>query len=305
MNLRELQYVVALADHGNFARAAAACYVSQPTLSTQLKKLEQYLGVQLFERTKKRVLPTAAGKEIITQARVVLADIERLKALARGAVDPFAGDVQLGVIPTLGPYLLPHVLRNLRSTYPRLRLYVRELQTALLLQELRDGKLDLVLLALPIEARGLCVQPLFHEPFLLALPPGHPLARRTRVRQAELAGERLLLLEEGHCLRDQALALCGARGAAEDEGLRATSLETLRQMVASGVGTTLMPALAAEAGRMDKRLLVFRAFAAPAPRRTIGAAWRQGFARETVARALADLIRRYAPAGVVPAKQAQ
>lgn len=301
MTLRELRYVVALADTGNFARAAEACHVSQPTLSTQLKKLEEYLGVQLFERTKKRVLPTTAGREIIAQARAVLEAADRLIVLARGAADPFAGLFHLGVIPTLGPYLLPHLLPHLRAAHPKLTIYVREDLTANLLEQLRAGKLDAILVALPVDDKGLTIEPLFREPFLFALPAGHRLAARKKIRQEELAEEHVLLLEEGHCFRDQALAVCGTRRQGEED-FRATSLETLRQMVATGVGTTLMPALAAQVGAIGKRLIEFRPFAAPEPGRVIGLAWRREFAREPLLRALVALIREKLPPKVHPVR---
>lgn len=297
MNLRDLRYLVALADSGNFARAAGACHVSQPTLSMQIKKLEDELGVQLFERTSKRVVATAAAKEIIAQARVVLAETDQLRALARGAVDPFVGALRLGVIPTLGPYLLPHLLPKLRAAYPQLRLYVREALTAELLAQLRAGKLDAGLVALPIDDHGLENAPLFREPFVAALPASHPLAKKKKLRQSDLAGEQILLLEEGHCLRDQTLAVCGARRGAEDD-YPATSLETLRQMVAAGIGITLMPALATRTSAIGKRLMVFRPFADSTPNRLIALAWRRGYARVAVLRALAATTRSALPADV-------
>lgn len=298
MTLRELRYVVALAEHGNFARAARACHVSQPTLSAQLKKLEDYLGVRIFERSNKRVAATAAGEALIAQARAVVEAADRLKLLAQGSQDPFAGPLALGVIPTLGPYLLPHVLPRVKSAYPKLRLYLREGLTADLLQQVHAGKLDLVLAALPVELKGLQSAALFWEPFWLAAPPNHALARKKTVNAADLTGENVLLLEEGHCFRDQALAACGARRSRDREDFQATSLETLRQMVASGVGVTLMPALAVKAGALSQRLLRFRPFSRPAPGRTLAALWRPGSAAAPAARALADLIRAHLPPGV-------
>lgn len=301
MNLRDLRYLVALAEAGNFARAADACHVSQPTLSMQIKKLEEHLGVRLFERTSKRVVPTTAAKEIIAQARVVLQETEQLRALARGAADPFAGPLRLGVIPTLGPYLLPHLLGKIHATYPQLKLYMREALTADLLGQLRASRLDACLVALPIEDQGLETEPLFREPFWAALPAHHTLAKKKKLRQADLNGEHVLLLEEGHCLRDQTLAVCGARRGGEDD-YPATSLETLRQMVAAGVGITLMPALAARASVIGKRLLVFRPFADSTPNRLIALAWRRGYGRTSVLRALAELTRSALPDAVTPTK---
>lgn len=297
MNLRDLRYLVALADSGNFARAANTCHVSQPTLSMQIKKLEDQLGVQLFERTSKRAVPTAAAKEIIAQARVVLAEADQLRALARGAGDPFTGPLRLGVIPTLGPYLLPHLLPKIRAAHPQLRLYMREALTAELLAQLRASKLDACLVALPIDEHGLEHEPLFREPFMAALPAQHPLAKKKKLRQADLIGEQILLLEEGHCLRDQTLAVCGARHGSDDD-YPATSLETLRQMVAAGIGITLMPALATRTSAIGKRLLVFRPFADSTPNRLIALVWRRGYARAPVLHALASLTRTALPHNV-------
>ena len=304
MTLQDLRYVVTLAETRNFARAAKACYVSQPTLSTQIKKLEDELGLALFERTNKRVMPTPAGFELIVQARVVLEEAEKLQQMAQQALDPMAGPLRLGVIPTLGPYLLPHLVPQLRADYPRLSLYIREDLTANLIERLRSGALDAILLALPIQTDGLELIELFREPFVMALPKDSPLAGKSEVMETDLMGVQLLLLEDGHCLRDQALAVCGwpqPRGA---EDFRGSSLETLRQMVAAGVGCTLLPALAADAAGTggtklaSDRLIELRPFAAPVPSRTIGLAARRGFPRLEMVRAFAELTKRHAPQGV-------
>ena len=285
MTLQDLRYVVTLAATRNFARAAEACFVSQPTLSTQIKKLEDELGLVLFERTNKRVMPTSAGVELIAQARVVLEEAEKLRQMAQQALDPMAGPLRLGVIPTLGPYLLPHLVPQLRANYPRLSLYLREDLTGNLIERLRTGSLDAILLALPIQTDGLELIELFREPFVMALPKDSPLAGKSEVMETDLMGVSLLLLEDGHCLRDQALAVCGLPQPRGTEDFRASSLETLRQMVAAGVGCTLLPALAAdttEAGGMklaSERLIELRSFAAPVPYRTIGLAARRGFPR--------------------------
>ena len=310
MTLQDLRYVVTLAETRNFARAAKACYVSQPTLSTQIKKLEKELGVALFERTNKRVVPTPAGTDLIAQARVVLEEAEKLQQMAQQALDPMAGPLRLGVIPTLGPYLLPYLVPQLRADYPRLSLYLREDLTANLIERLRGGSLDAILLALPIHTDGLELIELFQEPFVMALPKGSPLAGQSEVMETDLMGVPLLLLEDGHCLRDQALAVCGLPQPRGAEDFRASSLETLRQMVAAGVGCTLLPALAADdavgVGReklastklAGKDLIELRPFAAPAPYRTIGLAARRGFPRMEMVRAFAALIKRHAPHGV-------
>jgi LysR family hydrogen peroxide-inducible transcriptional activator len=217
-----------------------------------------------------------------------------------------SGPIQLGVIPTLGPYLLPHLVPHLRADYPRLRLYLREALTAMLVERLRTGMLDAILVALPIHADGLEIIELFREPFMLALPTGDPLAQKTAVVEADLADASLLLLEDGHCLRDRALAVCGfpAHGS---EDFRASSLETLRQMVAAGMGCTLLPALAARSVSPTEALIELRPFANPAPSRVIGLALRRGFPRMDMGLAFAAFIRRYAPAGVtvIPAPEAR
>lgn len=246
MTLQELRYLVALAETGHFGQAAEACFVSQSTLSTGLKKLEDYLGATLFDRSLKRVTPTPIGREIVESARTILQEAERIRELARHIGDPMARTLQIGVIPTLGPYYLPHALIQVREAYPNLRLLLREVMTPHLLAQLHEGKLDAGLLALPIDEEGLTVAPLFTEPFLAAVPAEHKLAKKAKIGLDELSQANLLLLEEGHCLRDQALEVCGLQGLASEE-VRATSLETLRQMVAMGIGVTLLPKLACTA----------------------------------------------------------
>lgn len=305
ITLRELHYMVAVADHGHFAKAAESCFVTQPTLSTQLKKLEDYLGVQIFERSKRGVMPTAAGEEIIAQARVVLAEAHKLVDVARQAADPYAGPLRLGVIPTLGPYLVPRVLPALRANYPQIKLYVREDLTRSLLQALKNGELDAALLAMPIREGELSVRSLFQEPFVLALPEAHPLLAKPLVDQADLLDQRLLLLDEGHCLRDQALSVCGHSQHGVDEDVRGTSLETLRQMVAAGIGVTLMPYLATErgvghgnGGPTAADLVHWRTFAEPVPTREIGIVWRRSYTRASVIDAFCTLILEVIPASM-------
>jgi LysR family transcriptional regulator, hydrogen peroxide-inducible genes activator len=300
MTLQELRYLVAVADEGHFARAAETCHVSQSTLSIQLKKLEDYLGVVLLDRSQRHVAVTPIGEQIIARARRVLEEIANIREVAGGAEDPMAGTLQLGVIPTLGPYLFPHLLPAIHTAYPQLKLLLREDLTAHLLAQLRGGKLDAALLATPVPSDGLDVETLFTEPFLLALPAGHRLARRKRIQPTDLAGENLLLLEEGHCLRDQALDVCTGARSEQREEVKATSLETLRQMVAMGVGCTLLPALAVpdDAAAASLRMVATRPFCDPAPARTIGIVWRHHFAREQTVKGLAQLIRAHAPHGV-------
>ena len=299
MTLQELRYLVAVAEEGQVARAAERCHVGQPTLSTQLKKLEGTLGVQLFERGPRGLTPTAAGAPIIAQARIVLEEVQKLREFARTAQDPMAGTLRVGVIPTLGPYLLPHLLPAIRKTYPKLRLLLSENLTAQLIEALRGHMLDCALIALPVTPEGLETMELFREPFELALPAGHGLAKKKRVQPQDLADENLLLLAEGHCLRDQALDVCGAAMRASREEVQATSLETLRQMVAAGIGCTLLPRLSTLGGaRPDKRLIELRPFASPEPARLVGLVWRVRSARAVAARRFGELIRAHLPDGV-------
>lgn len=293
INFRDLRYLVAVADYGHFGRAASACYVSQPTLSTQIKKLEHYLGVQLIERTNKQVMLTPTGRSIADRARRILNDVAEIVDQARAAGDPMAGDLRIGLIPTVGPYLLPHLVPALASATPSLRPLLYEEQTRHLLDDLHRGDLDAAVMAVPVEDEGLNHTSLFHEPFYLAMPGDHALARREAIDLGDLEAESLLLLEEGHCLRDQALDVCSMVGAREEVSFRATSMETLRQMVAAGLGMTLLPALAAhtEAGGEPGQGMTLRPFRARAPERELALFWRKGAAREPAINAVADVIR--------------
>ena len=291
MNLRDFRYLVALADERHFGRAAQRCHVSQPTLSAQLRKLEEYLGVPLVERQPRRVTLTEAGTRVVERARRLLLEADAIVELTRTDRDPLSGALKLALIPTVGPYLLPHVARRLRRDLPRLKLMLYEYQTAPLLERLRSGELDLGILALPVPLDGLEAQALYEEPFTVAVPAGHPLAARDRVKLEDLKGETLLLLEDGHCLRDQALDVCSRVKVHEDQDYRATSLETLRQMVAAGHGVTLMPQLATESQAGPTRGLRFKPFVKPAPARTIGAVWRKSTTRGPAIEAVADSIR--------------
>ena len=274
MTLQELRYIVALADAGHFGRAAEACHISQSTLSTQVKKLEDFLGVILFDRSLKQVSLTPVGREIVASARLILDEASRIRELARQTGDPMERTVNLGVIPTLGPYYLPHVLTLLHGTYPKLRLLLREEMTPHVLAHLADGKLDAGLLALPINDANLEVIPLFKEPFLAAVPANHRLANAEKVKVSELVEAGLLLLEEGHCLRDNALEACHLDGL-QNEEISATSLETLRQMVGMGLGVTLIPVLASGGTTADVTQVALRPLAAPGASRTIGLVWRK------------------------------
>jgi LysR family transcriptional regulator, hydrogen peroxide-inducible genes activator len=294
LKLKDLRYLVAVADQRHFGRAAARCFVSQPTLSAQLKKLEQSLGVQLIERAPNNVSLTPAGREIVARARRILEASEEVVALARSQRDPLAGRLALALLPTIGPYLLPRVLPAIRKSLPRLELRLYEYQTAPMLERLHGGELDVGILALPVELGGLEARELYREPFTVALPEHHPLAAHDSVRVADLKGEKLLLLEDGHCLRDQALEVCSRAGVREQQDFRATSLETLRQMVATGAGITLLPELAGRGAYRSARGVVLRPFARPAPVRHVGALWRKTSARRAAVDALTRVIAEHA-----------
>lgn len=285
MNLRDLRYLLAVAEHGHFGRAAEVCGISQPTLSVQLRKLEDELGVALFERSSKAVAPTAACERLIGHVRAAVAEADAIHAVARTLRDPLAGRFRLGIIPTLAPYLLPLVFAPLREALPALEVEPWEDQTAALLERLRAHELDAALLATDLDGPDLASRPLFAEPFLAALPPEHPLAGRAVVAEAELARD-ILVLADGHCLRDQALAACGQSGALGGT-LRAASLSTLLNMVAAGYGTTLIPGLAA--GAAQDAGIVLRPLAAEAGR-TVRIAWRARFPRRAAVDAVGDVI---------------
>jgi LysR family hydrogen peroxide-inducible transcriptional activator len=296
MNLRDLRYLVALADHRHFGRAAEACFVSQPTLSMQVKKLEEELDVALVERSPRRVLLTEAGHAIAERARAVLREVEEIRELARRRHDPEAGTVRLGLFPTIGPYLLPHVVPAIRARFPRLELLLVEEKTERILKMLHEGKLDAGVLALPLHDLQLHSEFLFEEPFLLAVPPDHRLAKRQSLRLDDLEDESLLLLEEGHCLRDQALDVCRLAGANEKEGFRATSLETLRQMVAAHVGVTLMPTLSVQPPVARSDALALLPFRDHAPSRRIAMVWRKRSAMAGFLEKLAATLKALPPA---------
>lgn len=287
--LRQLEYAVALVDQGSFHAAARACGVTQPGLSAQIRQLEEALDVVLFERSKP-VLATPAGREIVARARAMLADARQLESAARRFAHPYSGPLRLGVIPTIAPYLLPRVLPRVRARYPDWKLELHEGQTEDLVALTQRGELDLSLLALEADLGGLTPHTLFRDPFAVALPIGHRLARRKRLRESDLRNETILLLTDGHCLHDQVVSVCDwASSAGELGDLRATSLATLVQMVASGAGVTLLPtlALSIEARTPD---LAFVSLARPVPARTIGLVWRPTSPREEEFRALGALL---------------
>lgn len=307
MTLQELRYVVALADEGHFARAAQVCHVGQSTLSTQLKKLEEYLRVPLFDRSLHHVQPTPVGEEIITKVRVVLNEVDEIREIASyHRRTPMSGPLHLGVISSLCPYLIPHLIPIFRKTFPKLRLYLREGLASNLLDQLQAGKLDALLLALPVPIEGLDMTELFREPFDLALPAGHPLTKKKEIRRIDLIEQSVLALEEDSELEDQLPEIYESKeceqynDVKETNEVKETSLETLRHMVAEGLGCALLPTLATTPGitALQKESIEFRPFAQPAPSRTIVLTWRQRFPRSETIKQLAELIRAHLPENV-------
>jgi len=287
MNLRDLQYLASVAEHLHFGKAALACHVSQPTLSMQLKKLEETLGVQLFERSNKQVMLTEVGREMAVRARRVLAEAEEMRVLGRAHKNPLVGELKMGVFPTLAPYLLPRLMPQLKKVLPSITMLLVEEKTPEIIARLESGVLDCALLAMPVAGDGLASQHVFDEPFYLAVPAGHALAKHAFISRVDLKYQEMLLLDEGHCLRDQALEVCDTIGIGEAQHFRATSLETLRHMVAAGNAVTLMPELAVNT---HDRLVSYIPFKAPSPQRSIGLYWRQTSARTPLFKAIANSV---------------
>ena len=291
LNFNHLYYFHVVAKRGSFSQAAEELRVSQSAISIQIKQLEEHLGVVLFERDRRRVRVTAAGEEIVARARRVLTEARELVEAARVFTRPLSGPLCLGVIPTIAPYWLPRTLPSLRRAYPELELRLREDHTRHLVEACLDGELDLLLLACEADLGGLQTLPIARDPFVVALPRGHPLCRRKFIRESDLEDQQVLLLEDGHCLRDQALDVCAAAGASELGDLRATSLGTLVQMVASGAGLTLLPEIALEVELRGSNEIEVRRFRKPQPGRTIGLAWRRTSPRAAEYRELATSLR--------------
>jgi len=300
MNLRALQYLIALADVRHFSRAAERCHVSQPTLSTQIRKLEDELDVQLVERHPRQVMLTPVGEEIVGRARTLLGEVEAIKAVARRSRDPHSGTVRIGIFPTLAPYFLPHVIPAVRAAFPRLTLRLYEEKTEDVIHMLGEGKLDAGLLALPLAEDWLDSRTLFEEPFVLAIPAHHPLAAQKDVCVEDLADQELLLLEDGHCLREQALEVCQLAGATEKLDFHATSMETLRHMVAANTGITLMPTLSIKPPLANTENLATRPFREPCPKRTIAMVWRKSSALTDFLEELADIFSAIDPELLAP-----
>lgn len=289
MNLRDLRYLVAVAELRSFIQAAEHCYVSQPTLSTQIKKMEDSLGVPLFERTNKKVLPTVFGEQVVAAARRILLEIDTIQQLAANAQDPLSGNFRLGAIPTLSPYIFPSLVPNIKAALPKLRLILIEEKTDILIDQLKQGQLDAALLALPIHDDYLAASVLFEDEFFLAVAHDNPLAQQPTIALADLFHQQLLLLDEGHCLRGQALDICKLHHAEELQDARATSLETLRQMVKAGTGITLMPKIAINTHDPG---ICYIPFTEPTPKRTIGLFWRKTHARVELLALLVKLMQR-------------
>ncbi len=291
MNIRDFKYLLAVADLRHFGRAAEKCFVSQPTLSAQLKKLSDQLGVKLFEWNGRQLIITPIGEKIVTQARVIIREIEMIQQIASSAVDPFLDVFRLGIIPTLGPYLLPKILLPLKRAYPQLRLTVMENKTHIILQQLRHGELDAIILAMPVDTQGLSIENLFIEPFYVAMSKTYPLVKNHEIAIMDIQPQDLLLLEEGHCLRDQALEACSLRQKIPAEyEFQATSLETLRHLVAADTGITLLPALCVD--QLNDSDLVIKPFAKPIPSREVALLCRNSCVREECVRAIAETVRK-------------
>jgi len=291
MNLRDLNYLVAVADLHSFVKAAEQCCISQPTLSTQIKKMEQGLGVQIFERNNKKVLATELGEQIIASARRVLLEVDHINELAKNAQNPFSGNFRLGAFPTLSTYIFPGLVPLVKQDLPELRLILIEEKTDKLITQLKQGQIDAALLALPIKEDFLVSQKLFDDEFKLAVATDNPLAEKSVIRPEDLLHQQLLLLDEGHCLRDQALQICQLNGAEEQQDVRATGLETLRQMVCAGTGITFMPKIAINESETDIRYIPFEE---PAPKRTIGLVWRKTSVRTELMEHFVRHIRKAA-----------
>lgn len=293
-SLRQLRHLVALADASHFGRAAAACHVTQSTLSASLMALEELLGAPLVDRTSRKVVFTPLGNDVVARARKLLVEAEELALAAKAASEPLSGLLKLGAIPTIGPFLLPAVLPRLRRQFPRLKLYLREDLTARLLDMLERGELDVALIALPYDAPNIETRVLFDDAFVVALTRDDPRAKLRRISPQALGSSPLLLLAEGHCMRGHALDACRLPRSADTETLEATSLLTLVQMVENGLGTTLLPQLAIDGGLLRGSKVLTRPLQVSAEKRSIGLAWRKGTRRAGEFELLGDAIKQAA-----------
>jgi len=289
MNLKDLNYIVEVNKHRSFIKAAQTCFVSQPTLSTQIKKLEDHLGIQVFERSNKKVLITPIGEQIIAHAQTILDQVDKMQLLAKNHQDPLAGQLRIGAFPSLASHLFPSVVTAIKTALPKIQLILVEEKTDILINQLEKGDIDAAFLSLPIKSPSLISESLFDDEFELAVSNEHPLANKTTISPHQLIDQQLLLLDEGHCMRDQALQFCQWSGAKEQLGVRAASLETLRQMVIAGTGVTLMPAIAIDKTNPNINYIPFQQ---PAPKRTIGLVWRKSTVRGKIMQELIDLLRK-------------
>lgn len=291
MNFRDLEYLVALEELKHFRKAAEKCFVSQPTLSGQIRKLEDELNIQLMERSSRKVIFTQAGLEIVAKAKTILLEAKSLKEIAKSHNEPMQGALHIGLIPTVAPYLLPLIIPSIKKHYPELELYLHEEQTEILLKQLEDGELDCLMLPILPGMEIYQQYDLYNEPLELALADTHAWAEKSVVDLDKLRGERVLMLEDGHCLRDQAMSFCFTAGAVEDHSFKATSLETLRHMISADNGMTLLPQLAIPTNRHQAGLK-YIPFSAPVPSRKIGLVSRNNSARKTCFEHLATLISK-------------
>ena len=286
MNLRDLKYIVEVAREKNFARASAKVFVSQPALSMQIKKLEETLGVEIFERDKQNFLITPVGAEIIKKAEIILQESEEIKMIAKNSKDPHKGEIRIGAFPTVASYFLPNFVKNIHKKFPHLKIFLIEAKSDELITKLKSGELDFCLLAMPVKDDNLIGEKIFSEKFLLATPKGHPFSKKSKIQIKELKNQELMLLEDGHCLRDQALEICSMVRAYENQDFRATSLETLRQMVANGTGITLIPEIAV---RSDDKISYVKIFNAPF--RTIGIHYRKSSVQKNLIKEIIKLAK--------------
>ena len=286
MNLRDLKYIVEVARERNFARASAKVFVSQPALSMQIKKLEETLGVEIFERDKQNFLITPVGAEIIKKAEIILQESEEIKMIAKNSKDPHKGEIRIGAFPTVASYFLPNFVKNIHKKFPHLKIFLIEAKSNELITKLKSGEIDFCLLAMPIKDDNLIGEKIFSEKFLLATPKGHPFSKKSKIQIKELRKQELMLLEDGHCMRDQALEICSMVKAFENQDFKATSLETLRQMVANGTGITLMPEIAV---RSDDKISYVKIFNAPF--RTIGIYYRKSSVQKNLIKEIIKLAK--------------
>lgn len=302
MTLTELRYIVAVAQERHFGRAAERCLITQPALSLAIQKLEDELGVQIFERKRNDLVVTPLGEKIVQQAQRVLEETEQINLIAAQGKDQLKGTLRFGVIATVGPYILPELVSDLHKRAPEMPLEIEENLTANLSRMLKNGKLDVMMVALPFEEAGILTQALYDEPFKAVVPINHPWAKKSRIDSRALAGQQVLLPHAGHCFRQQVLDSCPELSRSDSEGVQGNSLETIRQMVASGLGITVLPCSALTSKHHSKRLAVVP-FAGPIPQRRIGLGWRKGFTRPAALEAIAEAVQCIKIPGLIPLRQ--